>query len=99
MKVEIRPAFHEAVRASEQPIRQAAAKTLRLLVSLDLPALWKHPGLSFEKLHGYTDPRTGDQLYSLRITHSVRAVATLLTGPTVVLVSLHVQHDQAYRRR
>jgi hypothetical protein len=99
VRVEVRPAFDEAVRAVEFPIRQAAAKMLRILVSLDLPDLWKHPGLNFEKLRGYTDPTTGDQLYSLRVTQAARAVAALRTGPTLVLVSLHVQHDETYRRR
>ena len=99
MRVEVRPAFDEAVRVAELPIRQAAAKMLRTVASLDLPDLWKHPGLNFEKLRGYTDPATGEQLYSLRVTQAVRAVAALRTGPTLVLVSLHVQHDETYRRR
>jgi hypothetical protein len=95
----VRPAFDEVVRAAELPIRQAAAKMLRILVALDLPALWKHPGLHFEKLHGYTDPTTGDALYSIRVTQAAPAVAALRTGPTVVLLTLHVQHDETDRRR
>lgn len=84
--------------AAEVPVRKAAAKMLVLLQSLDLPDLWKHPGLNFEKLHGIIEPTTGRQLYSLRVTGSSRAIACLLNGPTLVLVSLHVQHDKAYRR-
>ncbi len=98
MKIEIRPAFDEAVMAAELPVRKAAAKMLRLLQTLDLPELWKHPGLNFEKLHGMVEPATGQQLYSLRVTGSARAVACLLNGPTLVLVSMHVQHDKAYRK-
>ena len=97
MRVEIRPAFDEAVRAAELPVRKAAAKMLMLLQSLELPQLWSHSGLNFEKLHGMIEPATGYQLYSLRVTGSARAVTCLLTGPTIVLVSLHVQHDKAYR--
>lgn len=98
MKVEIRPDFDEAVMTAELPVRKAAAKTLQLLQSLDLSQLWKHPGLNFEKLHGMKEPVTGEQLYSLRVTGSARAVTCLLKGPTIVLISLHTQHDSAYRR-
>ena len=87
MKVEIRPAFDEAVMAAELPLRKAAAKMLQLLQSLDLPQLWTHHGLNFEKLHGMIEPATGQQLYSLRVTGSIRAVSCLIKGPTIVLVS------------
>ena len=99
MRIEIRPAFDEAVMSAEQPVRKAAAKMLVLLQSLELVDLWKHPGLNFEKLHGMIEPGTGHQLYSLRVTASARAVTCLLSGSTLVLISLHVQHDKAYRKR
>lgn len=84
--------------AAELPVRKAAAKMLRTLRALDLPQLWTHPGLNFEKLHGMIEPTTGLQLYSLRVTGSARAITCLLNGPTIVLVSLHAQHDKAYRK-
>ena len=84
--------------ASEPRVRKAAAKMLQLLQTLDMPQPWSHPGLNFEKLHGMIEPATGEQLYSLRIGSAVRAIACLLRGPTVVLVSLHVQHDKAYQK-
>jgi hypothetical protein len=96
--IEIRPAFDDAVMAAELPIRKAAAKMLTLLQSLTLNQLWSHPGLNFEKLHGMIEPTTGEQLYSLRVTGSARAITCLLKGPTIVLVSLHIQHDKAYRK-
>ncbi len=99
MRIEIRPAFDEAVMAAELPVRKAAAKMLRQLQSLELRDLWHHPGLHFEKLQGMVEPVTGEQLYSLRVTGSVRAVSCLLKGPVIVLISLHVQHDTAYRKR
>ena len=76
--------------AAEPAVRKAAAKMLVLLQALELPDLWKHPDLNFEKLHGMIEPGTGQQLYYLRITDSARAVTCLLSGPTLVLVSLHV---------
>ncbi len=99
VRIEVRPAFDETVRTAERPLRQAAAKALRLLQSLDLRNLWKHRGLNFEKLHGLSDPTTGEQLYSLRVTRSARAIAVLRTGPTIVLVTPHVQHGEAYRKK
>lgn len=99
MRVEIRPAFDEAVLGAELPVRKAAAKMLRLLLSLELPQLWTHPGLNFEKIHGLVDDRTREQLYSLRVTQACRALACLREGPGLVLVSLHPEHDDAYRRR
>ena len=98
MRIEIRPAFDDAVMAAELPIRKAAAKMLQLLQQLDLIQLWSHPGLNFEKLRGMIEPSTGQQLYSLRVSGSARAITCLLNGPTIVLVSLHVQHDKAYRK-
>ena len=98
MRIEIRPAFDAAVMAAELPVRKAAAKMLQTLQALDLPQLWTHPGLNFEKLHGMIEPATGQQLYSLRVTGSSRAIACLLKGLTLVLVSLHTQHDKAYRK-
>jgi len=84
---------------AEPAVRKAAAKMLVLLQALELPDLWKHPGLNFEKLHCMIEPGTGQQLYSLRVTGSTRAMTCLLSGPTLVLISLHVQHDKAYCKR
>lgn len=96
MRIEIRPAFDEAVMAAELPVRKAAAKMLQTLQQLDLNQLWHHPGLNFEKLQGMIEPNSKEQLYSLRVTGSARAITCLLKGPTIVLVALQVQHDQAY---
>ena len=84
--------------AAELPVRKAAAKMLHLLQSLTLQQVWRHQGLNFEKLHGMIEPSSGEQLYSLRVTGSARAITCLVKGPTIVLVSLHVQHDKAYRK-
>lgn len=99
MRIEIRPAFDEAVMSAEQPVRKAAAKMLARLQSLEPVDLWKHPGLNFEKLHGMIEPGSGHQLHSLRVTAGARAVTCLLSGSTLVLFSLHVQPDKAYRKR
>ena len=84
--------------AAEMPVRKAAAKMLLLLQSITLQQLSSHPGLNFEKLHGMIEPNSGEQLYSLRVTGSARAISCLIKGPTIVLVSLHLQHNKAYRK-
>jgi len=84
--------------AAALPTRKAAAKMLQLLHALDLPQLWSHPVLNFEKLHGMIEPTSGEQLYSLRVGGPAHAIDCLRQGPTLALVSLHVQHDKAYRR-
>ena len=95
MRIEIRPAFDEAVQRAERPIRVAAAKTLRILSEMEYGQVLSHPGLKFEKLHGFVEPETGEQLYSMRITQAARAMVCLKNGPTIVLVALHVRHDDA----
>ena len=80
MRVEIRPAFDEAVMAAELPIRKATAKILKTLQQIDLSQLWTHPGLNFEKLHGRSDLVSGNQLYSLRITQSGTSHKLLVAG-------------------
>lgn len=97
MRIEVRPGFDEAVRAAERPIRNAAAKTLRLLQEIEYRQLLSHPGLHFEKLHGFIEPETGNQFYSIRISSSARALVCLNDGPSLVLVTLHARHDEAYR--
>lgn len=99
MRVEIRPGFDEEVIASELPIRKAVAKTVKILQGMtNINQLMNHQGLNFEKLHGFIDPETGGQLYSIRITQSARALTCLLNGPAIVLVSLHTEHDETYRK-
>ena len=98
VRIEIRPAFDEAVMKSALQVRKASVQMLALLQSLTLKQLWNHPGLNYEKLHGMIEPVTGEQLYSLRMTGSTHAITCMLKGPTIVLISLHVQYDKAYRK-
>jgi len=67
--------------------------------AIDRPRLRIHRGLHFEKLHGMIEPVAGEQLYSLRVTRRARAITCVVSGPTLVLISLHPQHDKACRTR
>lgn len=100
MKIDIRPKFDEAVMSADLPTRKAVAKALKLLQSFtDVSQLWNHHGLNFEKLHGFIEPTTSEQLDSIRVTQSARAITCLLNGPTIILVTLYTEHDKAYRRK
>jgi hypothetical protein len=97
VRVEIRPAFDDAVLDSPLQIRSASAKMVKLLQSFaGISQLRSHHGLNFEKLRGFIEPNTGEQLYSLRVTRGARVVAYLKEGP-IVLVNLFTGHDKAYR--
>lgn len=69
-----------------------------LVDRLTFAELVRHQGIHLEKLSGLADPQTGEPLYSLRITLSARATAVLLNG-VLYLLSIHTEHDQAYRQR
>jgi len=97
VRIEVRPGFDAAVRTSGQPIRVAVVKTLRFLQEIEYRQLLSHPGLHFEKLHGFIDPETGNQLYSIRISGAARALVCLNDGPSLILVTLRARHDDAYR--
>lgn len=99
MRIELRLAFKEEVRKSALPVRRAVLKTLELLSGIpDMATLCGHHGLRFEKIHGFIEPMSGRQIHSIRITRDVRAMVCLDEGPTIILVSLHAQHDEAYRK-
>lgn len=98
MKVEIRPAFNRSFKQAEKPLQNSVRKMILQLLQMDVPQLMVHPGLNFEKIHGMLDPVSGRQIYSLRVTGSARAISCLISGPAIVLVSLHSQHDKAYSK-
>jgi hypothetical protein len=99
LRVELRPSFKEEVRNAAVPVRRAVLKTIELLSTIpDVSTLGAHHGLRFEKIHGFIEPSSGRQVHSIRITRGVRAMCCLEEGPAIILVSLHAQHDKAYRK-
>ena len=88
--------FREAI-AQEKPVRAALSKLIQSLTQLSFSELTKHKGIHLEKLNGLVDPKTGEPLYSLRVTLAVRALAIIPDG-TLVLVAIRPDHDKAYRQ-
>lgn len=80
---------------SELPVRKASAKLLLVLQQISMAQFMRHVGISFEELHLRFDPNLGDQLYSLGVIGSVRAIACLVESPALQLISLQIQDDNA----
>ena len=73
----------------------AVLQTLRLLQSMSWNQLQRSKGLRWELIQSKTGPN-GQRLYSLRVSRSCRAVAWR-DGAWLRLLSLHPDHDSAYR--
>ena len=73
----------------------ALLQTLRLLQAMSWQQLQQSKGLRWELIQSRQGP-SGERLYSIRITRSCRAVAWR-DGDWLRLLSLHPDHDSAYR--
>ena len=89
------PEFQANLLALEKNEAWAVLKTLRLLQTMDWPQLQTSKGLRWELIQSRSGPN-GERLHSLRISRSCRAVA-LRDGDWLRLLSLHPDHDAAYR--
>ena len=78
-----------------EDLRQVAS-ALRRLMELTWSALYRHTGFRWEAIEHVKGP--GGRVYSLRLSQRIRATA-VREGNLLRLVSLHPEHDSAYRRR
>ena len=90
------PVFQRQLFALEKSQQIGALATLRKLVGLRWPQVYRDPGLKWELIHSRTGP-DGQRLYSFRIGQGFRAVAYRADGGWLRLLSLHPDHDSAYR--
>jgi hypothetical protein len=95
MKLEIQPSFLESALRQELPVRKGVLKMLEVVETLTMGELLNHQGVHLEKLGNLHGP-DGSPLYSLRVTRSARAVATV-NGETLTLRYVEPDHDKAYR--
>jgi hypothetical protein len=70
--------------------------SLRRLRELDWNAVYRHTGFKWEAIRHIRTP-TGATAYSLRLSQKVRAIA-YREGDFLRLISLHPDHDSAYKR-
>jgi len=66
------------------------------LRDLDWSAIYRHTGFQWEAIKHLEAPN-GAGVYSLRLSQKVRALA-FREGDLLRFVSLHPDHDSAYRR-
>lgn len=94
MKLEITPSFLESALLLELPVRRGVLKMIEVAQMLTMQELLNHQGVHLEKLHNLKAP-DGSPLYSLRVTRSARAMATV-HGETITLRYVEPDHDKAY---
>lgn len=69
---------------------------LKRLRELDWATLYRHTGFQWEAIRHIRTP-SGATAYSLRLSEKIRAIA-YRDGAFLRIVSLHPDHDSAYRR-
>lgn len=90
------PEFQDVFfRLGAVELKQVVA-SLRRLRELDWNSLYQHTGFRWEAIQHVKAPN-GAQVYSLRLSQRVRAVA-FRDGDFLRLISLHPDHDSAYER-
>ena len=70
--------------------------SLRRLQGLDWNALYRHTGFNWEAIRHIRTPGEATA-YSLRLSEKIRAIA-YRDGEFLRIISLHPDHDSAYRR-
>ncbi|MBT3473337.1 MAG: hypothetical protein HN870_07795 [Gammaproteobacteria bacterium] len=70
-------------------------RTAKKISKMELQQIQQSSGLNLEKIKNINSP-TGKELYSIRMNRSFRAVVTI-EGEFIRFVSLHPDHDSAYR--
>jgi hypothetical protein len=89
------PEFQDVFfRLGAQELKQVVA-SLRRLRELDWNAVYRHTGFRWEAIRHIRTPN-GATGYSLRLSQKVRAIA-YRDGDFLRIISLHPDHDSAYR--
>ena len=94
MKLEIKPSFLQSAMLQELPVRKGVLRMIEVAGILTLGELLKHQGVHLEKLTKLQGP-DGSPLYSLRVSRSARALATV-DGETLTLRYVESDHDKVY---
>ena len=90
------PEFQDVLFRLEAAELTQVVAALRRLRGLDWTSLYRHAGFRWEAIEHLKAPN-GANAHSLRLSQKVRAVACR-DGDFLRLISLHPDHDSAYRR-
>lgn len=88
------PVFQQQWFALEKLDRVAVLNCCVKIAKMDWDSLIRDHGLRWEMIHSRKH-RTGETLYSLRITQRIRVVARR-SSEFLELLTLHPDHDSAY---
>ena len=95
MRLDIRPGFLLSALQQAAPVQKGVRKMVEVAAMLSFQELLKHEGVQLEKNKGLTT-RDGKPQYTLRITRSARAIATV-EGDLLVLLFVEPDHEKACR--
>ena len=88
--------FQRQLFALEKAQQLGVLATLRKLAGLRWPQVYQDRGLKWELIHSRRGP-DGRRLYNFRISQGFRVVAHRDEEGWLRLLSLHPDHDSAYR--
>ena len=89
------PEFQEVFFRLELSELKVVVGSLRPLRALDWNSVYRHPGFKWEAIRHIRTPK-GATAYSLRLSEKIRAIA-YREGDFLRIISLHPDHDSAYR--
>ena len=90
------PEFQDVFSRLETAELKQVVASLRRLSELDWATIYRHTGFQWEAIKHLKAPN-GTGVYSLRLSQRVRALA-FRDGDFLRFISLHPDHDSAYRR-
>lgn len=90
------PEFQDVFFRLETTELKQVVASLRRLSDLDWAGLYRHTGFQWEAIKHLEAPN-GAGVHSLRLSQKVRALA-FRDGQFLRFISLHPDHDSAYRR-
>jgi hypothetical protein len=89
------PVFQRDLFVLEKAEQTALLSTLKRLSAMSWPQVYADRGLKWEAIHSRQGPN-GQRLYSFRASKVFRALG-YRDGPWLRILSLHADHDSAYR--
>jgi hypothetical protein len=100
MELDIKPSLLLEALDPGTPVavRKGLAKLVKTAMALSEQELRAHKGIHLHRIQNQLDPLSGLQIESMEVTEGARLKALVQDG-RLVLLSLHSDHDQAYRKR
>lgn len=90
------PVFQRVLFELSKEVQRSVLVSLKKLSEMSWSQVYQDAGLNWEAILSRTGER-GERLYSLRMGKGLRAVG-LRNGDWLHLLSLHPDHDSAYRQ-